>query len=252
MERFDKDRMAFLCIRPNNPHGAELRAKFKARTGYSHYLSPLPYEELDYEDRIGRALSEANCRVCQEYDPLPLDQTRGPGRLQVSNRAWMSRLMKLCLLFGAGLVGITKLDQHWVYQGVEITHPYAIVCPAPHQRGLLSTAPSYFAWPSGGDAYSRLKNITTNPWIAIAWGLVAGVGVTPLVGPLFVKLRSDYFTLVNLAFCVIMYYFTEKILKDVTQGDNGLFYIDKIDNTALLNLGNPKDLCIMIYREVPT
>ena len=41
--------MAFLCMRPENPYGEELRAKFKAQTGYDHYLSSLPYADLDYE-----------------------------------------------------------------------------------------------------------------------------------------------------------------------------------------------------------
>jgi len=60
IERFEKARMAFLCMRPDNPYGEELRRKFKERTGYDHYLSPLPYEELDYEDRIGRAMADAS------------------------------------------------------------------------------------------------------------------------------------------------------------------------------------------------
>jgi len=87
----------------------------------------------------------------------------------------------------------------------------------------------------------------TNPWVAILWGILAGIVVTALVGQFFVRLRSDYFALVNLAFCVIMYYFLESILKDVTQGDNGLFYIHKIGSTPILNLGNPKDLYIAVF-----
>ncbi|MFH1490470.1 MAG: hypothetical protein ABII06_16300, partial [Pseudomonadota bacterium] len=59
VERFDRNRMAFLCMRPGNPHGGELRRKFKARTGHDHYLTPLPYGELDYEDRIGRSMADA-------------------------------------------------------------------------------------------------------------------------------------------------------------------------------------------------
>ena len=42
--------MAFLCMRPDNPYREELRKKFKKQTGYDHYLTSLPYEELDYED----------------------------------------------------------------------------------------------------------------------------------------------------------------------------------------------------------
>ena len=53
IERFEKQRMAFLCMRPDNPYGEDLRRKFKAHTGHDHYLSPLAYEELAIEDRFG-------------------------------------------------------------------------------------------------------------------------------------------------------------------------------------------------------
>ena len=63
IQRFEKERMAFLCMRPENPHGDALRKKFKKHTGYDHYLSPLPYAELEIEDRFGRALADAGYRA---------------------------------------------------------------------------------------------------------------------------------------------------------------------------------------------
>src|SRR5688572_17974254 len=45
----------------------------------------------------------------------------------------------------------------------------------------------------------------TNPLIGIALGVVAGLIVCLIVGPLFVRLRSDYFALVNLALAVIIF-----------------------------------------------
>ena len=107
VERFDKNRMAFLCMRPENPFGEDLRRKFKERTGYDHYLSPLAYEELDYEDRIGRAVADASYRGCAEYEPKPFPITPPEGRLEIKDRAWMSRLIKkVGLMFGADLVRI--------------------------------------------------------------------------------------------------------------------------------------------------
>ena len=82
IERFEKTRMAFLCMRPDNPYGDELRKKFRERTGYDHYLTPLPYEELDYEDRIGRAMADASYRCCAEYNPKPFPVTSPEGRLE--------------------------------------------------------------------------------------------------------------------------------------------------------------------------
>jgi reductive dehalogenase len=162
VERFEKERMAFLCMRPDNPYGAELRKKFKARTGHDHYISPLPYQELDYEDRIGRAMADAGYRVCSEFDPTPFPVTPPAGRLEIEDRTWMSRLIKkVGLMFGADIVRITELDQRWQYQDIDIAHKYAIVVVVQHKPSLINLAPSYFSWASSTDVYSRLKLITT-------------------------------------------------------------------------------------------
>ena len=162
VERFEKKRMAFLCMRPDNPYGAELRQKFKARTGYNHYISPLPYKDLDYEDRIGRAMADAGYRVCNEFDPTPFPITPAEGRLEIEDRSWMSRLIKkVGLMFGAEIVRITELDQRWQYQNVDIPHKYAIVTVVQHKPSLIDLAPSYFSWASSTEVYSRLKLITT-------------------------------------------------------------------------------------------
>jgi reductive dehalogenase len=162
VERFEKTRMAFLCMRPENPYGEDLRRKFRERTGYDHYLSPLAYEELDYEDRIGRAVADASYRGCAEYDPKPFAVTPPGGRLEIEDRGWMSRLVKkVGLMFGADLVRITELDQRWVYKDVDITHKYAIMVAVHHKPNLLGLAPSYFSWASTAETYSRLKLIAT-------------------------------------------------------------------------------------------
>ena len=162
IERFEKERMAFLCMRPGNPHGKELRKKFKARTGHDHYLTPLAYEELDIEDRFGRALADAGYRACCEYDPVPFPVTPEPGRVDINDEIRMSRLIKKAgLLFGADMVRITKLDQRWLYKDVDISHKYAIVVVMQHKPSLIDLAPSYFSWASSADAYSRLKLATT-------------------------------------------------------------------------------------------
>ena len=162
IERFEKTRMAFLCMRPDNPYGEELRRKFKSNTGYDHYLSPLAYGELDFEDRIARSIADASYRVCSGYEPPPFPVTPPEGRLEVNDRGWATRLVKkVGLMFGADIVRITKLDQRWIYKDVDIEHPYAIVVAVRHRSSLLDLAPSYFSWGSTADSYSRLKLITT-------------------------------------------------------------------------------------------
>ena len=154
--------MAFLCMQPDNPHGEALRKKFKARTGHDHYLTPLPYEALDSEDRIGRAMADAGYRACSGYDPVPFDITPRGGRLEVTDTAWASRLVKKAgLMFGAEIVRIAALDPRWIYRDVDISHPFAVVVAVAHKPSLVDLAPSYFAWASAADAYSRLKLVTT-------------------------------------------------------------------------------------------
>jgi branched-chain amino acid transport system permease protein len=78
-----------------------------------------------------------------------------------------------------------------------------------------------------------------NPYLAILIGIAAGIAVSCVVGPLFVRLRSDYFALVNLALAVILYYLMQKVLAGVTHGDNGLWFLTQIDATPGLDLTSP-------------
>src|SRR6516165_6109653 len=79
----------------------------------------------------------------------------------------------------------------------------------------------------------------TNAYIGILIGIAAGIIVSLAVGPLFVRLRSDYFALVNLALAVIIYYLMQKVLADITHGDNGLWFLTQISSTPVLDLSRP-------------
>jgi branched-chain amino acid transport system permease protein len=78
-----------------------------------------------------------------------------------------------------------------------------------------------------------------NPYLGMLVGVAAGVAASLLVGPLFVRLRSDYFALVNLALAVIIFYLTQKVLADITRGDNGLWFLTNIASTPVLDLTRP-------------
>lgn len=162
IERFDRRKTAFMSLIPDNPFGGEFRKRFKAKTGHVHWRDRLPYSELELEDRIGQSLAAGSWRPCNEYLPEPLPVTSSEGRVKVTDKAWMARLIKkVALLFGAEMVGITELDQRWVYQDINIPHKYAIVSVVSHVRSLNNTAPSYFSWVSTTETYSRLKFIAT-------------------------------------------------------------------------------------------
>ena len=127
--------------------GRSCEKSSRSGRGTTIISSPLPYEELDYEDRIGRAMADASYRGCAEYEPKPFPVTPPEGRLEFEDRAWMSRLIKkVGMMFGADIVRITELDQRWVYKEVDIPHPYAIVVAVQHKPSLVNLAPSYFSW----------------------------------------------------------------------------------------------------------
>jgi branched-chain amino acid transport system permease protein len=95
--------------------------------------------------------------------------------------------------------------------------------------------PAYLAVGAYAAAF-YLYYFGTNPYVAILLGVVAGVIVSLAVGPLFVRLRSDYFALVNLALTVIVFYLMQKVLAGITKGDNGLWFLANIASTPLLDI----------------
>jgi len=106
--------------------------------------------------------------------------------------------------------------------------------------------PAYLAVGAYGTAF-YLFYFGSNPYIGILIGIVVGLIVALSVGPFFVRLRSDYFALVNLALAVIVFYLMEKVLAGITFGDNGLWYLTKITSTPVLDLGKPSDFFIFAY-----
>ncbi|MDH4265172.1 MAG: reductive dehalogenase [Deltaproteobacteria bacterium] len=162
IERFDRRKNAFLTLLANNPFGAEFRTRFRERTGVDHYSSPLPYSELSPEDRIGQSLTAASWRLCREYEPKSLPITDSGGRVEITDRVEMTRLIKkVALFFGAELVRITRIDPRWIYQDVDISHPYAIIAVVSHPRPLNQTSPSHLSSLAVAHTYSNLKFITT-------------------------------------------------------------------------------------------
>ena len=162
IERFDHRRNGFMASIPGNPFGEDMRQRLKARGIEGGIpLPPPPYSELEPEDRIGYSLNAAARRLCQEYHPQPLPQTPPEGRVEVTDRRQMSRLVKkVALFFGAEMVCITRVDPRWVYRDMEIPHPFAIIAVVPHVRSMNDTAPSHYSGAAVSDTYSRLKFIS--------------------------------------------------------------------------------------------
>jgi branched-chain amino acid transport system permease protein len=98
--------------------------------------------------------------------------------------------------------------------------------------------PAYLAVGAYAAAF-YLYYFGTNAYVAIGLGIVAGLLFAIVVGALFVRLRSDYFALVNLAVTVIVFYLAQKVLAAVTKGDNGLWFLSNIAATPVLDISRP-------------
>ncbi len=115
------------------------------------------------------------------------------------------------------------------------------------RAGFISFGqPAYLAVGAYATAF-YLYYFGQNPYVGILIGLVIGGIVSALIGPFFVRLRSDYFALVNLALAVIVFYLMEKVLANITHGDNGLWFLTNIASTPILNLGKPSHFFIFAY-----
>jgi branched-chain amino acid transport system permease protein len=106
--------------------------------------------------------------------------------------------------------------------------------------------PAYLAVGAYGAAF-YLYYFGTNAYVGILLGILAGAVVSLIVGPLFVRLRSDYFALVNLALAVILYYLMQKVLSDITHGDNGLWFLTNLASTPVLDISRPDQFFIFAF-----
>jgi branched-chain amino acid transport system permease protein len=150
------------------------------------------------------------------------------------------------ILFAFGLVALSRLFLPLPFLNeVVIFSIYTIGCNFLLGRvGFISFGqPAYLAAGAYATAF-YLFYFGTNPYIGILLGIVSGIVISLIVGPLFVRLRSDYFALVNLALAVIMFYMMQKVFADVTHGDNGLWFLTNISSTPLLDISKPSEFFI--------
>lgn len=145
------------------------------------------------------------------------------------------------IVLAFGLLGLARILLPLPFMNeVVIFSIYAMGCNFLIGRvGYISFGqPAYLALGGYATAF-YLVNFGTNPYIGILIGIVGGLVVSLVIGPLFVRLRSDYFAMVNLALAVIVFYLMQKVLVGITQGDNGLWFLTRIDSTPLLDLTRP-------------
>ena len=150
------------------------------------------------------------------------------------------------ILLAFSLVGLSRLFLPLPFiNEVIIFSIYTIGCSFLLGRvGFISFGqPAYLATGAYGTAF-YLFYFGTNPFVGLLLGVLSGLVVSGIVGPLFVRLRSDYFALVNLALAVIIYYLMQKVLADFTRGDNGLWFLTNMASTPLLDISRPDQFFI--------
>jgi len=150
------------------------------------------------------------------------------------------------ILLAFSLVGLSRLFLPLPFINEVITFSiYTIGCSFLLGRvGFISFGqPAYLAAGAYGTAF-YLFYFGTNPFVGLLLGVLSGLVVSGIVGPLFVRLRSDYFALVNLALAVIFYYLMQKVLADYTRGDNGLWFLTNMASTPLLDISRPDQFFI--------
>jgi branched-chain amino acid transport system permease protein len=106
--------------------------------------------------------------------------------------------------------------------------------------GMVSFGQPFYL---GVGAYSTaiyLAYFGTNVMISIGVGIGAGIVIGILLGPFFIRLRGDYFALVNLATCAIGLFVVEKLLLPITRGDDGLWYRSRMAETLFVDIRKPE------------
>jgi len=90
--------------------------------------------------------------------------------------------------------------------------------------GLVSFGQPLYLSVGGYAAGLYLAYVGTNPVVAFSLAILSGLVVGTAIGPVLLRLRGSYFTLVNAALCAIGVFTFETLLIKFTNGNNGLLF----------------------------
>lgn len=100
-----------------------------------------------------------------------------------------------------------------------------------------------------------------SPLTALGLAVITGVVAGAIMGPVLIRLRGSYFTLVNAAFCAIGVFTFETLLINLTNGNNGLLFRSKMGKGfSFLDLRRPDNfylfalaillIVLLLYRKM--
>ncbi len=105
--------------------------------------------------------------------------------------------------------------------------------------GMVSFGQPFYLGVGAYAAAIYLAHIGHNPLVAILMAILMGLVTGAIFGPPFIRLRGDYYALINAATCGMGLFLVEKILISVTNGDDGLMYRARMHATPFLDLRKP-------------
>jgi branched-chain amino acid transport system permease protein len=108
--------------------------------------------------------------------------------------------------------------------------------------GLVSFGQPLYLSFGGYAAGLYLAYLGHNPVIAFGLSILSGLVIGIIMGPVLLRLRGSYFTLVNAAFCAIGVFTFETLLINITNGNNGLLFRGQMSpGLPFLDLRRPDD-----------
>jgi branched-chain amino acid transport system permease protein len=126
--------------------------------------------------------------------------------------------------------------------------------------GFISFGQPFYLSSGAYTAALYLAYVGRNPLIAIALAIVTGLVVGGVFGTIFMRLKSSYFTLINAALCAMGLFMFQRLLIDITRGDDGLWYRSRMLATPLLDIRFPKNffffvmavllIVLLLYRQL--
>jgi branched-chain amino acid transport system permease protein len=106
--------------------------------------------------------------------------------------------------------------------------------------GMVSFGQPFYLGVGAYTAALYLAHVGHNPLVAMVLAILMGVVTGALLGPAFIRLRGDYFALINAATCAMGLFMVEKVMYPITRGDDGLWYRSRMHETPLLDLRSPE------------
>lgn len=142
------------------------------------------------------------------------------------------------IVFPTKMNFITELSIFSIYvMGCNLLYGY---------MGMVSFGQPFYLSVGAYSTAIYLAYLGTNPLVSMFVGMGGGLVIGLLLGPFFVRLRGDYFALVNAAICAIGLFIVEKLLLPITRGDDGLWYRSRMIKTILLDIRQPANFFFFV------